>query len=138
MAINVVGRWKIKEVSFMDQDLNKTWRSVEDLLADDSVEDKNLYRSKVMFTEGGEILMMLEKPDDMSQEEVDEMMASGEMEVYESYIVYEKFPWKEEDGRIMFDSGMKGEVFGEAVSPWIEIKGSDDEIFLFSYKLVRD
>jgi hypothetical protein len=33
---------------------------------------------------------------------------------------------------------MKGEVFGEAVSPWVEIKGCDDEIFLFSYKLVRD
>ena len=84
------------------------------------------------------VLMMLEKPADMSQEEVDEMVAAGEMELYDGYLVYEKHPWKEEDGKVLFDSGMKGEVFGEAVSPWVEIKGSDDELFLFSYKLVRD
>ena len=68
----------------------------------------------------------------------DEMVAAGEMELYDGYLVYEKHPWKEEDGKVLFDSGMKGEVFGEAVSPWVEIKGSDDELFLFSYKLVRD
>jgi hypothetical protein len=138
MAINVVGRWKIKEVLFMDPDLNQTWRSVEDLLADESVDDKDLYMSKVMFTEGGEILMMLEKPDDMSQEEVDELIASGEMEAYEDYIVYERFPWKVEDDKIMFDSGTKGEILGMEVSPWVEIKGTDDEVFFMTYKLVRD
>jgi len=138
MAINVVGRWKIKEVLFMDPDLNQTWRSVEDLLADESVDDKDLYMSKVMFTEGGEILMMLEKPDDMSQEEVDELIASGEMEAYEDYIVYEKFPWKVEDDKVMFDSGTKGEILGMEVSPWVEIKGNDDEVFFMTYKLVRD
>ncbi|MBR4696913.1 MAG: hypothetical protein IKP18_00490 [Candidatus Methanomethylophilaceae archaeon] len=138
MAMNVVGRWKIKEVQMLDSDLNRTWRPVEDVLADDSIDDKALFMSKVMFTEDGRILMMLEKPADMSQEEVDEMVAEGEMELYDGYLVYEKHPWKEEDGKVLFDSGMKGEVFGEAVSPWIEIKGSDDEIFLFSYKLVRD
>jgi len=138
MAINVVGRWKIKEVLFMDPDLNQTWRSVEDLLADESVDDKDLYMSKVMFTEGGEILMMLEKPDDMSQEEVDELIASGEMEAYEDYIVYEKFPWKVEDDKVMFDSGTKGEVLDMEVSPWAEIKGNDDEVFFMTYKLVRD
>ena len=138
MAINVVGRWKIKEVLFMDPDLNQTWRSVEDLLADESVDDKDLYMSKVMFTEGGEILMMLEKPDDMSQEEVDELIASGEMEAYEDYIVYEKFPWKVEDDKVMFDSGTKGEVLDMEVSPWVEIKGTDDEVFFMTYKLVRD
>ncbi len=138
MAINVVGRWKIKEVLFMDPDLNQTWRSVEDLLADESVDDKELYMSKVMFTEGGEILMMLEKPDDMSQEEVDELIASGEMEAYEDYIVYERFPWKVEDDKIMFDSGTKGEILGMEVSPWVEIKGTDDEVFFMTYKLVRD
>jgi len=138
MAINVVGRWKIKEVLFMDPDLNQTWRSVEDLLADESVDDKDLYMSKVMFTEGGEILMMLEKPDDMSQEEVDELIASGEMEAYEDYIVYEKFPWKVEDDKVMFDSGTKGEILGMEVSPWVEIKGNDDEVFFMTYKLVKD
>jgi len=94
--------------------------------------------SKVMFTEGGEILMMLEKPDDMSQEEVDELIASGEMEAYEDYIVYEKFPWKVEDDKVMFDSGTKGEILGMEVSPWVEIKGNDDEVFFMTYKLVKD
>ena len=138
MALNVVGRWKIEKVLFMDSDLNQSWRPVEDILADDSVEDKDLFYSKALFTEDGRLLMMLEKPEDMSQEEVDEMVASGEMEVYEDYLVYEKFPWKEEDGKILFDSGAKMEVLGEEIPSWIEIKSDGDGILLFTYKLVRD
>ena len=138
MAIDVVGRWRIKEALVMDSDLNKTWRSVEDIMADDSIDDKNIYLSKAEFLENGRLLMMLEKPDDISQEEIDEMVSSGEMELYGDYLVYEMFPWKVEDGKIMFDTGTKGEFLGEEVSPWAEITGNDEEILLFTYKLVRD
>ncbi|MBR2254222.1 MAG: hypothetical protein IJ856_00125 [Candidatus Methanomethylophilaceae archaeon] len=138
MAIDVVGRWRIKEVLLMDSDLNKTWRSVEDIMADDSIDDKNIYLSKAEFLENGRLLMMLEKPDDISQEEIDEMVSSGEMELYGDYLVYEKFPWKVEDGKVMFDTGTKGEFLEEEVSPWAEITGNDEEILLFTYKLVRD
>ena len=29
------------------------------------------------------------------------MVAAGEMELYDGYLVYEKHPWKEEDGKVL-------------------------------------
>ncbi len=138
MAPNVLGIWKIKASLCYDDDMKQSWRTVEDLLADDSVEDKDSYKSVFVFNEDGYLLSAVPTPDDMTKEEVDEMVAAGEVEKFgDRYLVVEKHRWKEEDGKIYYDSGTTGEFLGEEVSPWIEIAGTDEELEFLMYKLVR-
>jgi len=138
MAPNVIGTWKIKASLCYDDDMKSTWRSVEDLLADDSVDDKDSYKSIFVFDEDGYLLSAVPIPDDMTKEEVDEMVAAGEVERFgDDYLVVEKHRWEEKDGKIYYDSGTTGEFLGEEVSPWVEIPGTDEELEFLLYKIVR-
>ena len=141
MVIDIVGSWRIKEVQLMDSDLNVSWRTVDDILADDSVEesDKRIYRGRAIFKDNGELCMACPLPDGVTKADIAEELESGEVEMCgESEIIYEKFPWKEEGGKILFDSGAEGEVLGVKVSPWVEITECDGGICLFMYKLVKE
>ncbi len=138
MTIDVSGVWKIKEACLLDSDLNEVWRTVEDIMADDSIEDKALYNSVAVFRDDGELCMAMPIPDDMSEEEIKELVEEEGFErCGKDYLIYEKYPWKEEDGKILYDSGARGEVLGEEISPWEEITGTGGEIIFSSYKLVK-
>jgi hypothetical protein len=50
----------------------------------------------------------------------------------------ERKEWKEQDGKVSFNTGTKGEVLGEAVDPWMEIPQADDgSIKYVTYTLVK-
>jgi hypothetical protein len=119
------GLWKIKAAAQFDATtLKLVEKPVEDILADESIgnDEKKMLHAKFLFTEDGWVKTLFPIPDDMPKEEIDEMLASGEFELFENSLVIEKKAWKEEDGAVKFDSGTKGEVMGEAVDPWVEIK----------------
>ena len=52
-------------------------------------------------------------------------------------MIVEEHPWKEEDGKYYYDSGIQGEVLGEPVSPWMEIQETEDGIEWMTYRLVK-
>ncbi len=138
MAPNVLGIWKIKASLCYDDDMKPLWRPVEDILADDSVEDKDAYKSLFVFKEDGNLLSLVPIPEDMTSEEVDEMVAAGEIERFDdTHVVVEKRGWMEENGRIYYDTGTTGEFLGEEVSPWVEIPGTDEELEFLLFKIVR-
>ncbi|MBR6872636.1 MAG: hypothetical protein IKN17_03905 [Ruminococcus sp.] len=139
--MNVVGLWKIAKADKFDPSvLGLVEADVEDILADPefSEEDKSLYLAKILFTEDGQILTLMDIPEDMPKEELDELVASGEFELYEDKLVIEKKQWKEENGVIKFDSGEKGEVLGEAVDPWREIPETEYGIKYANFGLVKE
>ena len=135
------GLWKIKAAEQFDAAaLKLVEKPVEDILADESLDDgeKKMLHAKFLFTEDGWVKTLFPIPEDMPKEEIDEMLASGEFELFENSLVIEKKAVKEEDGVVKFDSGTKGEVMGEAVDPWVEIKENDDgSIKFFTYTLVK-
>lgn len=55
----------------------------------------------------------------------------------EDKILLETYPIKVEDGKLLYDSGEKGEALGEEVSPWREIKETADGIEFAWYRLVK-
>ncbi len=52
-------------------------------------------------------------------------------------MIVEEHPWKEENGKYYYDSGIQGEVLGEPVSPWMEIQETEDGIEWMIYRLVK-
>ena len=140
--MNVVGLWKIKKaVQFDAAAMKMVEKDVDAIIADSSIPDdeKKMLYAKFLFTEDGWIKTLFPIPEDMPKEELDEMLESGEMELYgDSFLVIEKKGWKEEDGKLKFDTGTKGEVMGEAVDPWAEIKETEYGIMLMVYGLEKE
>ena len=84
-----------------------------------------MYSSFMDFTEDGKVLNLSPIPEDLSQEEIDEVIESGEYELYEGYIKLTEYRWKTEHGKYYLDTNIRGEVLGEEVSPWEEISVVD-------------
>lgn len=139
--MNIIGKWKIAEAKVFNKDFTQTWRTAADIMADDTLDDyvKESIGFGYVFTEDGKALTVFPIPADMPKEEIDEMIASGEMKLYDdSTMILEEKAWKEEDGDLLYNTGVKGEVLGETVSPWVEVSETADGIELMSYRLVRE
>lgn len=139
--MNVIGTWIIKEVLKFTEDFQRVWTDVETVLANPETDesDKRMLRSKVVFGEDGFIHMVMPIPEGISQQEVDEAVASGELKRFGNNLIeYEQYEWKEENGQTMFNTGIKGEVLGEKISPWDKIEEQDGFLRFFTYHLVKE
>ena len=139
--MDIIGIWNVAQAMTFDEDLNNVWRTKDDVMADESADDdlKELFDAKIAFCEDGFVRSLYAIPEDMSQEEIDEMVGSGEAELYgDGYMSMERRPWKVEDGKILVDTGMKAEVLGEEVSSWTEVKVLDGLVEYMMFRLARD
>lgn len=137
--MDIKGLWKVDKILGFDDDFNQIWKDAQAILDDPNADgdEKNMAKSLLEFCDDGMINMMMPLPEGISQEEIDAAVAEGEIEVSGDMMIAEKHPWKEEDGKIFFDSGTEGEAFGEEVSPWQEVTVTDDGIELFAFKLIK-
>lgn len=137
--MDVKGIWKVNKIMGFDDDYNQVWKDAEAIINDPSADsdEKQMAKAQVEFGDDGFVKMMMSLPEGVSQEEIDEAVAAGEIEVCGNMMVAEKHPWKEEDGKVLYDSGTEGEVLGEEVSPWLEITETEDGIEMFMLKLVK-
>lgn len=141
--MEIIGKWKIDEAlryTASDDGVTSEWQKAAEILADDSIDegDKKMLRAEIIFTEDGKALWTLPVPEDFPKEELDELVASGEFSLTEDgRLIIEEKPWKEEDGRLLYDTGVKGEVFGEAVSSWEELKFVNGSMELMTFRLVK-
>ena len=136
--MNIIGTWKVAEVQDI---LNKTWRTAEDITADAAAPDylKEGIAYRYNFTEDGQMQVLFPIPAGTPQEQIDAALASGELKLFdEKTMVLEAKEWKEEDGKLLFNSGAKGEVLGETVSPWIELVPVSDLLEMTTYRLKKE
>lgn len=134
------GFWKIKEVLKFNDQFERVWTDVPQLLDDPETDDsdKRLLSSFFDFRDDGIIAAVMPLPEGISQEEIDQAVAEGELELYgDGLMCYEKYPWKFEDGKISINTGAQGEILGEAISPWMEIPEDNGILTLFSYHLIK-
>lgn len=122
--MNIVGTWKLYRMMSRDDELNIVWKTKDEMLASLEPGDDMamILNSLTVFNEDGTVLSVAPIPDNVPKEMIDAAVAAGEVKLYGgNMFILEQKAWKEEDGKLMFDTGVKGEVFGEAVSTWVEI-----------------
>ena len=139
--MDLSGRWKIVEAIRFDENFKPEWASIEEILADEELEpeDKIMYSSFMEFTEDGRVLNLSPIPEDLSQEELDEVVENCEYELYEGYIKLAEYSWKTENGKYYFvDTHIKGEILGEEVSSLVELKIVDGVMDLMTFRIVKD
>ena len=138
--MSLIGRWKIVEAIHFNEKFEPEWAPIEEILADEELEpeDKIMYSSFMDFTEDGRVLNLSPIPEDLSQEEIDEVVENGEYELYDGYIKLAEYSWKTENGKNYLDTRIKGEVLGEEVSSWAELKIVDGVIEIMTVRVVKD
>ena len=137
--INLTGKWNIVEsIQFNDEKGCMEWAKVEDFLAKEDVDRElaMLAKSIVLFEEDGNLVFLTPLPEGVSQAEVDAAVAAGKIKLSDGMMLTQQNHWKVENGKNMADTGAEGEVLGEKVGPWEEIKEVDgDTIELMFYRL---
>ena len=137
--MNLEGFWVVKEVISFGEE-GPFWRTVQECLDDDVVDDemKAFLKFRYLFDTDGTVKILSPIPDEVPQEEIERAAAAGEVQLYDSRtMIVEQHPFKEENGKYYYDSGIQGEVMGEVVSPWMEIPETEDGIELMIYRLVK-
>ena len=137
--MNLVGIWKVKEVFSLNEDEGK-WLSFQECMDNEEMDDetKSFLSARFVFEPDGLFKVVMAIPEGVPQEEVDRAAAAGEVRLFDSRsMIVEEHPWKEEDGKYYYDSGIQGEVLGEPVSPWMEIQETEDGIEWMTYRLVK-
>ena len=137
--MNVVGIWKVKEVFSLNEDEGK-WLSFQECMDNEEMDDetKSFLSARFVFEPDGLFKVVMAIPEGVPQEEIDRAAAAGEIRLFDSRsMIVEEHPWKEEDGKYYYDSGIQGEVLGEPVSPWMKIQETEDGIEWMAYRLVK-
>ena len=137
--MSLVGRWKIVEAISFNENFEQEWVPVETILADEDLDpqDKSMYSSVMDFTEDGRVLNLAPLPEGVSQEEIDEAVKAGQIELYDGYMKLTEYNWKTENGKYYFDTHIKGEVLGEDVSSWAELNIVDGKIEIMTVRVVK-
>ena len=88
------------------------------------------YRTE--FAEDGMLNTLMFVPEEMRQE-----AAKQGVEVREDgYAAVESTVWKEENGKIYYDTKIEGEVLGEKADSFAEIPVTEDGCLLYSYGMI--
>jgi hypothetical protein len=138
---NIIGKWTVAEtMQFNDETCKVEWVGIETILAKDNL-DKDmimLLNTQVVFQEDGTIDFFCPLPEGVSQVEIDAALASGQLKIKDGMMQMDQKHWKMEDGKILADTGAEGEVLGEKVGPWEELKELDsDRIEMMMYRLKK-
>ena len=139
----VLGKWIIAEaLQFNDEKCAMEWTSAETLFSKDDL-DKDmimLLKTVAVFQEDGTIDFLCPLPDGVSQAEIDAALAAGQLKLKDGMMLMEQKHWKSEGGKFLADTGAEGEVLGEKVGPWEEIKeleGGVIELMMYRLKKVE-
>lgn len=136
--MNLIGKWKVKQTMHFSLENGMEWKTLEELETLGTDEDIiSEYKNSVMiFHENGTVENLMTLPADITQEQIDQVIEEGH-EIRDGMLVLGKNEWKVEDGKNLYNTGNEGEVFGEEVSPWIEVQEVDDMIELEMIRYAR-
>ena len=116
--MNIIGKWVVSSVLSFDGGDFKWLTEEEASLKEDF--DARTFAMIMDFMPDGTVRTMMKIPDGMSQEKIDEALEEGYERDGDCFVI-KKEEWKEEDGKILYNSGIQGQFSGEEVSPWAEI-----------------
>ncbi len=137
--MNVIGEWKIAQFLTVDDDRNMIWKDAQEEInnPDADPSDVKSLKTTIKFCEEGVLKAYMPIPEGVTQEQLDEAVASGHIQLEDGKMLIEQNAWKEENGKIYCDTGIEGEMLGEKVSPWEEVKFDGDVLEIMTYKYNR-
>ena len=135
--MDIMGTWKVNKVLQMGDD-GFEWRTkeeVKDVEPDDAFQ---MFRMMMVFEEGGKAYSVMPIPEGVSKEELDAAVAAGEVSLCgDGLLSLGESEWREEDGKVFYKTSMKGEILGDEIDPWTELKEVDGGFELMFSRYVK-
>lgn len=130
-------KWEISEIMTADGEGNIVWRNIDEILSDPTVDsdEKSMYLSVYEFGDDGIVRALSPIPEGCTEEELDEAVKSGEIELCYGRIVVSKNQYREEKGELWYKTDTEGEFMGEEISPWVRLMFDGDKLCLMPFKL---
>ena len=120
--MDIRGIWKVKEVRVPTPDGVKVFTPDNPPQEERFEGSAELMQYRTEFAEDGVLNTLMFVPEEMRQE-----AAKHGTEVREDgYAAVESTVWKEENGKIYYDTEIEGEVLGEKVDSFAEIPVTED------------
>ena len=130
--MDIRGIWKVKEVRVPTPDGEKVFTS-DNPPTDERFEGAaEMMQYRTEFAEDGVLNTLMFVPEDKRGEAA----KHGAVVREDGYAVIESTVWKEENGKIYYDTKIDGEVFGEKVDSFAEIPVTEDGCLLYSYGML--
>ena len=125
--MNIIGKWKIKEFHIPTLDGIQVF-TPDTLPEDETYTDyAQMARTLTEFLPDGRMDTLMPVPEEML-----EQVQNEGMEIRDGFAVIKSDAWKEQDGKFFFDSEIEGEILGETVDPFMEIKVLPDGCLLYN------
>ena len=130
--MDIRGTWKVKEIRVPTPDGVKVFTPDNPPQEERFEGSAELMGYRTEFAEDGMLNTLMFVPEEMRQE-----AAKQGVEVREDgYAAIESTVWKEENGKIYYDTKIEGEVLGEKVDSFAEIPVTEDGCLLYSYGMI--
>ena len=130
--MDIRGIWKVKEIRVPTPDGVKVFTPDNPPQEERFEGSAELVNYRTEFAEDGMLNTLMFVPEEMRQE-----AAKQGVEVREDgYAAVESTVWKEENGKIYYDTKIEGEVLGEKADSFAEIPVTEDGCLLYSYGMI--
>lgn len=130
--MDICGIWKVKEVRVPTPDGEKVFtpdNPPEDERFEESAE---LMQYRTEFAEDGMLNTLMFVPEEMREEAA----KHGAVVREDGYAAIESTTWKEENGKLYYDTKIEGEVLGEKVDSFAEIPVTEDGCLLYGLGMI--
>ena len=130
--MDIRGIWKVKEVRVPTPDGEKVF-TPDNPPTDERFEGSaEMMQYRTEFAEDGVLNTLMFVPEDKRGEAAKHGVVVRE----DGYAAVKSTVWKEENGKIYYDTKIDGEVFGEKVDSFAEIPVTEDGCLLYSYGMI--
>ncbi|MBQ7474746.1 MAG: hypothetical protein IJS78_02360 [Clostridia bacterium] len=124
--MDIIGKWVVSQAMQMGDD-GFVWRKKDEIRDVDPEDVEEMFSGVMFFEPDGRVVTAMKIPEGVSKEELDAAVEAGEVKLCgDGYMALEETEWREEDGKILYKTSMKGEILGEEVDPWQPLKETED------------
>ena len=130
--MDIRGIWKVREVHVPTPEGERIFTP------DDPPEEERfescieMMQCRTEFAEDGVLNTLMFVPEEMREEAA----KHGAVVREDGYAAVESTVWKEENGKIYYDTKIEGEVLGEPVDPFSEIPVTEDGCLLYGLGMI--
>ena len=130
--MDIRGIWKVKEVRVPTPDGVKVFTPDNPPQEERFEGSAELMGYRTEFAEDGVLNTLMFVPEDMREEAA----KHGAVVREDGYAAVESTVWKEENGKIYYDTKIEGEVLGEPVDSFSEIPVTEDGCLLYGLGMI--
>ena len=108
-----------------------------DAIEEELQERRKMIAAQVRICEDGQLYLLMPLPENVTKEEVDAAVAQGEICLYDGMMCQQPMKWEERNGQLWYDTGIEGEILGEAADSWVNAIDEEGYLSLINIRFVE-